>query len=105
LNYPYYSEDESASLELWDTTTHSLFKSLSFDAGIQLTSLAFSPDSRFVAVGKADGEISIIDLQTFDVVATLSGHRGLVEHLAFSLDGFYLVSSSTDGTVRFWGVP
>ena len=100
-----YGEEELSSLELWDTSTRQLYKSLPFSEDIPLTSLAFSPDSRLAAVGQADGKIFLVDLSIFEVVAMLTGHPGSVETLAFSPDGLYLASGGMDGTVRLWGVP
>lgn len=97
--------DAPFQLELWDTATHQVFMRLPFSKEVALTSLAFSPDARLLALGQANGQIFLIDTATFKVVATLTGHRGSVKYLAFSADGFRLVSGSDDGTVRFWGLP
>jgi WD40 repeat protein len=79
--------------------------SLTFSQDLRLTSLAFNPDSQLAAVGQQDGSIFLIDLETMKVVATLSGHLGSVDHLAFSAEGRYLASGGADGTVRIWGIP
>jgi WD40 repeat protein len=49
-------------------------------------------------------EIVLWDLRTMKRRATLTGHHGQINHLAFSPDGKTLVSGGTDGTVRFWRV-
>jgi WD40 repeat protein len=46
-----------------------------------------------------------VDLNTFQVVATLTGHHGSIDHLAFSSDGRHLASGSSDGSLRLWGQP
>jgi WD40 repeat protein len=75
-----------------------------FTANPKLSSLALSPDYSLAAVGLKDGSIQLVDLQGMQVVATLSGHRGSVDHLAFSADGKLLASASADGTVQVWGI-
>jgi WD40 repeat protein len=70
-----------------------------------LTSVTFSPSDELVAVGKADGQILLINMNDMKIVATLTGERGAVTHLVFSPDGYYLISGSDDGTLRTWGLP
>ena len=47
-------------------------------------------------------EIVLWNLKTMQRRATLTGHRGQINHIAFSRDGKTLVSGGTDGTVRYW---
>jgi WD40 repeat protein len=77
---------------------------LSFPKNTWITSLAFSPDAHLIAVGQFDGSIALVDVAAWKVIATLTGHQGAVNALAFSADGMTLASASDDGTVRFWGI-
>ena len=67
--------------------------------------LVFSPDSRLLASGGDDNLITVREVATFGVVATLRGHRGGIVDLVFSPDGGTLASSAADGTLRLWHVP
>jgi eukaryotic-like serine/threonine-protein kinase len=64
--------------------------------------LAFSPDSRLLAIPSADNEIRVWDVPTNRVVLILRGHGARVLAVAFSPDGRRLASTSADRTVRVW---
>ena len=100
-----YTWDGPYKLNIYDTITQQLYLSIPLGEDIPLSSLAFNPVGNLVAVGRADGEILMIDMNKEDVVATLNGHHGAVTHLVFSPDGYHLISGSDDGTVRIWGLP
>lgn len=99
-----FTWDGPYKLNLYDTVTQQLTMSMPLSEDIPLSSLAFNPTGSLVAVGRADGEILLIDINQRDVVATRSGHQGAVDHLTFSPDGRYLVSGSNDGTILTWGL-
>jgi Tol biopolymer transport system component len=76
---------------------------------VPLSSLAFSPDGRQLAVGEGSSPKSASPVHVFDVATgrrdkVLTGHTATVEGLAFSPDGRRLASVSFDLTARIWNL-
>ncbi|MCB0199232.1 MAG: hypothetical protein KDI03_04095 [Anaerolineae bacterium] len=69
-----------------------------------ITSVAFSPDGRFVAAGSADNTIRLWRTADGMLATVLSGHEYVVTSIAFSPDGRLLASGSIDATVRLWDI-
>ncbi len=74
-----------------------------------VSGLAFSPDSKTLASGSAEDQLSpgINILKLWDVVSgselhTLNGHSGGVTGVVFSPDGKTLASGSIDQTIKLW---
>jgi WD40 repeat protein len=68
----------------------------------EVTSVAFSPDGRFVLTGSADRTSRLWDVATGREVRVLQAHTLSVTSLAVSPDGQYLATGSTDDIVRLW---
>jgi len=70
--------------------------------GVSVTSLAVSNDSRLVAVGLRDGNVSIYDIQTKRNVASFSSSQGSssISSIAFSPNGQDIAIASTNGQVK-----
>jgi WD40 repeat protein/serine/threonine protein kinase len=63
--------------------------------------LIFSPDGSSIAM-PTDYNIDFIDVETGEVLRTLSGHTNVVRSVNFSPDGQTLVSGSLDNTLIVW---
>jgi WD40 repeat protein len=66
--------------------------------------LAFSPVNHILAFSHKTGDICLWDLAGNVSLGSLTGHRGRVISLDFSLDGRRLLSSGEDGTIITWDV-
>jgi len=74
-----------------------------FSAGRSaLTAVAFHPFSPFLAIGGADGQITVWNPGPVFPEGQLLGHQGKVNGLDFSQGGGRLVSWSDDRTVILW---
>jgi len=73
-----------------------------YSANVAIRALAVSPNEAWLALGGADGAITLIERST-GRLRPLGGHEGTVNHLAFDGDD-ELYSCSDDGTVRRWSL-
>lgn len=64
--------------------------------------LAWSPDSRRLAVGARDGTVRVWDPWSGTLLARQAGHRDAVVVVAWAPDGRSLASGSKDGTILLW---
>lgn len=69
-----------------------------------MTSLAWIGATKYVATGCIDGKVRIWDSLSGDCLKTFSGHVDTVQSIAVSADGNSLVSVSSDGTARVFGI-
>lgn len=67
-----------------------------------ILALAFSADSRLLAVSKQDSAIHLWDLQADRELAPLTGFGGQVIAMVFSADGKELIAIDSDGTRLSW---
>jgi len=84
----------------WDASSGQKIRSLAKAPGT-CHDVALGPGLDRTAWARGDGTVEIRD-GTNRSVLTLSGHTGLVERVAYSVDGRRLASASRDGTVRVW---
>ena len=70
-----------------------------------VSSVVFSPDGRYLAVGTWGGSsVQLIDTSSWQVIRTFEGHTRGVKSVAFSPDGKLLASGAADKTIKLWEV-
>ena len=73
---------------------------------LNFKAVASSPDGKLLAATLEDNSIRIWDaMGSKKEVMRLFGPEGIITDLMFSPNGSFLVTSSTDGIIRVWGVP
>ncbi len=106
----------SGQLKAWETETGRCLP-LFEDQSDAVTAVALSPDGRCALAGCGQsviqkdngrfvqsGAIHLWELATSRRLRTLEGHRGAVTSVCLSFDGRYVLSGSTDATVKLWEI-
>ncbi|MEH2051416.1 NB-ARC domain-containing protein [Nostoc sp.] len=86
------------------------FQNANFDRSVfaetfgGVSSVAFSPNGKLLAMGDTGGEIHFYQVSDWKHLLTCKGHTNWIPSLAFSPDGSILASGSSDYTVRLWDI-
>src|SRR5205807_9114065 len=67
-----------------------------------VSNIAWSPDSRCIALAKGDSTAQVWNALTREHVLTYRGHSESVRDIAWSPDGRRLATASNDHTVQIW---
>ncbi|RMG06885.1 MAG: hypothetical protein D6728_17790, partial [Cyanobacteria bacterium J055] len=112
------SGGRTPNVTLWNLNTGEVLQTLDIDpddsVGSEVHSIAFSPDGQRLAVGISTGYkdldlwsenvVQVWDVTTGTSIARWQGHEDTVRSIAFSTDGKTVISSSEDGTIKFWDI-
>ncbi|KAK4071255.1 uncharacterized protein Triagg1_6286 [Trichoderma aggressivum f. europaeum] len=91
------------AMHIWHTVTGQCVHELR-GHNSRVTAVAFSHDSKLVAIGSYDKTIRIWSVDTGNCVQELQGHSDFITSVAFSHDSKLIASASYDKTARLWRV-
>jgi WD40 repeat protein len=91
---------EAGVVKFWEAATGKLLRT--FQVPGDCTSLARSPDGRFLAIAHRDGTIGVREVGSGQERHLLRGHVGAVMALLYDSDGRRLFSASWDRSVKLW---
>ena len=94
------SAGPAAGVELWDTSTGQLLRTLATDSSVW--SLDFSPDGNRLLSAGWTNEALLWNLAAEQPPERLRGHYLNVWSASFSPDGLTVVTTGTDQTIRLW---
>ena len=93
------------TIRFWDAATGTPLKTITGHTGSFGRAVAFSPDGTILAnVGTGDDTIPIRNVQSGQLLRTLTEHTDIVASVAYSPDGRNLVSGDWEGHIRIWDV-
>ena len=104
--------ERDTTIQLWDTATGSLIRTIVVEEiQNQINSIAFSPDGQTLASAgivfsrnnARDASIHLWDVETGNLLRTITEHEGWISSVAFSPVSQTLVSASQNGT-HLWDV-
>lgn len=104
---------EGSVLKVWDTTSGRAIKTLRVPENSAVNDPAFamfasqflfSHDKKIVSLTAPDGRIALVDPDSSNSLATLTGHEGMIVALGFSADGRLFASSGLDNQIKLWEV-
>ncbi|MCD0461541.1 WD40 repeat domain-containing serine/threonine protein kinase [Roseiconus lacunae] len=92
------------SLFMWNTATGEKEYSLTDESGGDNWSVSFCADGSHAVVGGNDGTCRIWDLDTKELISSLSGHESAVHDVSLDQSRYQIATSGRDGTVRVWNL-
>lgn len=96
---------EPSNYSLYNLAASELRRNWQDDAiAAPVSSLVLKDFSLAIAHGMPDATITVRDLETQEVLATLTGHTDFISKMTIGADDNTLASMSDDGTVKIWHI-
>ncbi|MFB9442836.1 Hsp70 family protein [Dactylosporangium vinaceum] len=96
--------DENGTFRLRDSTTAGQVRKLPPRQDVTAYAVAFSPDSKLLAMGTSEGQVTLYDVAAWQPLKTMPGPKESVRSVAFSPDGRFLAAGSVDNTAWLWSL-
>jgi WD40 repeat protein len=102
------SADAYGDVKLWDLRNVSEIRTIEYnnysDTGksAAVTRIAFDPSGKNLIFGSSDGYIRILDVNNFKNRIVGFHCESGVQSVIFDKNASFIVSSGTDGTVKYW---
>ncbi|MDQ2888004.1 MAG: WD40 repeat domain-containing protein [Chloroflexota bacterium] len=97
--------DKYSSVKIWNVSKESYIQIFKGTSGQQIYTVAWSPNSKYIAAGGLDTQVRIWDAATGELVPTHTSHNQPIMSVQWSHDSKNIVSSSFDKTVQIWTMP
>ncbi|CAG9565072.1 unnamed protein product [Danaus chrysippus] len=94
------SASDDSTIKLWDARKRNPIAS--FDSEYPVTAVLFNDTAEKIISGGIDNVIKVWDIRNNQISYKIKGHTG--HCLSLSYDGSYLLSNSSDSTLRIWDV-
>jgi len=92
----------STAVTIIDAATTEIVRTIDLRAYESFTTLAYSPDSIYLAAAGSDRRIWVWRAATGELAATFAGHSSYVNRIVFLPDSSTVLSASDDGTIKCW---
>jgi WD40 repeat protein len=90
------------TIQIWETATGRLIRTLSKAHDKAVTSLAFLTDGTVLASAGEDGVVKLWDPGTGTLLGRLDSNKAAVTSICLNKQGDRLAAASQDGTVKIW---
>ncbi len=93
---------EDRSVRIWNIAPEGSREYFTIDNHSAGYDLALSPDGNLLLTAGRDGQARLWEVSTHRLVTTLSGHKAIIEGVAFSADGKRMATAGRDGLAIVW---